>query len=167
MRLAHSSINQDFRCLHCRSFVTTERMVSAVNNRNHCPYCLWTRHLDLYQPGDRLSACKAAMQPIGLTLKETYKKYNNRNSGELMLVHQCQDCGKVSINRIAADDFLPSILEIYENSFQMGLNQREEINRNEIVLLSKMDSQLIRTRLFGKGSEYDSELRRNMSYSSS
>jgi hypothetical protein len=30
-----------------------------------------------------------AMQPIGLTLKATHKKYGPARSGELMLIHQC------------------------------------------------------------------------------
>jgi hypothetical protein len=46
-----------------------------VRNRNHCPYCLWSRCLDLFRAGDRLSACKAPMQPVGLALKHTRKKY--------------------------------------------------------------------------------------------
>jgi hypothetical protein len=149
MRLTHSSINQDFRCMHCRSYVTTERMYSAVNNRNHCPYCLWTRHLDQYQPGDRLSACKAAMQPVGLTIKETHKKYGSRYSGELMLIHHCRDCGQISINRIAADDFLPSIQEVYRESHHIGLNLQTVLVKRGIILLTKEDQDLVHSRLFG------------------
>ena len=65
--------NQDFRCIHCNAYVTSERPF-AVNNRNHCPYCLWSRDLDLYEAGDRLSACKARMKPVGLTMKEQPKQ---------------------------------------------------------------------------------------------
>jgi hypothetical protein len=60
--------------------------------------------MDLLAAGDRLSACQAPMRPLGLTLKKSHKKYSRAGSGELMLVHVCTDCGKVAINRIAADD---------------------------------------------------------------
>src|SRR5512139_2755149 len=94
----------DFRCLACGYLVSAQPVVSGVHNRNHCPYCLWSRHLDLYEAGDRLAACKAGMRPVGLTLKRSRDKYGGQAAGELMLVHQCSECGKLSINRIAADD---------------------------------------------------------------
>jgi hypothetical protein len=83
--------------------VVADPFFSGVQHRNHCPYCLWSRHLDHEKAGDRLSACKAGMRPIGLTYKRTRKKYGDQR-GEMMLVHLCLDCGKVSLNRVAADD---------------------------------------------------------------
>jgi hypothetical protein len=65
----------DFRCAYCRGWVSSASFVSGVHNRNHCPYCLWSRHLDLYAAGDRLSACKAPMQPVALTRKPGRGKY--------------------------------------------------------------------------------------------
>src|SRR4026209_2498083 len=103
MRHTDSSFG-DFRCAHCRNIVSVTHLLSGVNNRNHCPYCLWSRHLDLYSAGDRLSACKAKMKPIGLTMKKGRNKYRPGPRGELMLVHACTECNAVSINRIAADD---------------------------------------------------------------
>jgi hypothetical protein len=96
-------LNVDFRCIHCKAYVVANAVFAGVKHRNHCPYCLWSRHMDLKVPGDRLSACKAKMRPLGLTLKLSPRRYNQR-AGELMLCHQCTDCGKISINRIAADD---------------------------------------------------------------
>src|SRR4030065_2106742 len=81
-----------FRCCYCRAFVHTLPRLAGVKNRNHCPYCLWSRHVDLLQAGDRMSACKAIMQPIGLTVKQGRNKYGNYRSGELMLIHRCY-CG--------------------------------------------------------------------------
>lgn len=104
----------DFVCAHCGAYVCANTELSGVKNRNHCPYCLSSRHLDHYEAGDRLSACKARMKPIGLTMKQTPKKYGSAVSGELMLIHQCEDCGKISINRIAADDDNDLILELLE-----------------------------------------------------
>lgn len=71
----YHNINSDFTCAHCGNFIPASIMAAGVNNRNHCPYCLWSRHLDLFQAGDRMAACKAPMQPIGLTLKRGRKKY--------------------------------------------------------------------------------------------
>jgi hypothetical protein len=66
-----------FRCEHCGAYVYTLPTIAGVNNRNHCPFCLWSRHLDYLKPGDRMSACKAKMQPIGLTVKRGRDKYSN------------------------------------------------------------------------------------------
>ena len=82
----------DFTCLHCGRLVQSHELLSGVRNRNHCPHCLSSRHLDLYAAGDRLAACKGRMQPVALTLKHDGNKYR-RNSGELMLVHICDECG--------------------------------------------------------------------------
>ena len=66
-------INRDFRCVYCGNFVSAAALFAGVKNRNHCPYCLWSRHLDLFEAGDRLSACKAPMRPIGVTVKIRHK----------------------------------------------------------------------------------------------
>ena len=96
----HLSSFGDFRCAHCHVLVSSAQLLSGVNNRNHCPYCLWSCHLDLYAAGDRLSACKAPMKPIGLTMKKSRNKYRLEARGELMLIHECVDCKTLSINRM-------------------------------------------------------------------
>src|SRR5215475_14044587 len=106
----------DFRCTHCHNMVSAMRLLSGVNNRNHCPYCLWSCHLDLFVAGDRLSACKGQMKPIGLTMKKSRNKYRLEARGELMLIHQCVECSDISINRIAADDDPDSILSTFQDS---------------------------------------------------
>ncbi len=70
-------------------------------------------------PGDRLSACKAGMRPVGLALKRVNKKYGSPKAGELMLVHACSECGKVSLNRLAADDDPQAVLETFEASLAL------------------------------------------------
>src|SRR5688572_30731078 len=76
----------DFRCARCRNIVSAAHLLSGVNNRNHCPYCLWSCHLDLFSAGDRLSACRGQMKPIGLTMKKGRNKYRLESGGELMLI---------------------------------------------------------------------------------
>ena len=146
-------INSDFTCKHCGIFVTSLTPISGVINRNHCPYCLWSRHLDLYEAGDRLCACKASMRPIGLTIKQTRKKYA-QSGGELMLVHLCVECGAVSINRIAADDLTERILDVFEDSLAEMENISGAVNLGRIQLLGPDKYPLIRARLFGDVPQY-------------
>ena len=144
------AINSDFRCLHCRQIVSADNFLSGVQHRNHCPYCLWSRHLDLQRPGDRLAACKAEMRPVGLTLKTAAKKYAAPYSGELMLIHQCVECGKVSINRIAADDITETLYEVYQSSRKMAPFIRRQLQAGGILALRAADLNVVNVRLFGK-----------------
>jgi len=67
----------------------------GTRHRNHCPSCLWSRHVDDDVPGDRAAVCEAAMEPISVSVHD---------DGEWALVHRCGGCGAVRVNRIAGDD---------------------------------------------------------------
>jgi len=121
-----------------------------VQNRNHCPYCLWSRHLDWRIAGDRLAGCRAAMQPIGLTIKRSRNKYAGAHNGELMLIHRCTICAKVAINRIAADDCATAIVQIFDGSAQTSADWQAELDRLDVSMLLTSDSDLVWERLFGK-----------------
>jgi RNHCP domain len=82
-----------FRCRNCRSDVSTD--APGTKHRNHCPSCLWSRHLDDDVPGDREADCGGSMEPIAVYV---------RANGEWALVHRCRTCAAVSLNRIAGDD---------------------------------------------------------------
>ena len=148
MRTYYENINADFTCKHCGALVSACSGLSGVINRNHCPYCLHSRHLDLFEAGDRLSACKALMVPIGLTLKKSRDKYAKGAQGELMLVHWCEGCERISINRIAADDDPILLMEVFDKCFE---NQKFFIlcENQGIHLLQKNDRSEIQTRLYG------------------
>ncbi len=139
----------DFVCLACGMFVSAGEMLSGVRNRNHCPYSLASRHMDQFEPGDRLSACKASMRAVGLTLKRVNKKYVGHSLGELMLVHLCDGCGKVSINRIAADDLAEAILSVLDHSARLDSAVRDLLAQAEVALLSPAQADLVRRCLFG------------------
>ena len=143
----------DFRCAHCRSIVSSTHLLSGVNNRNHCPYCLWSCHLDLFVAGDRLSACKAPMKPIGLTMKKGRNKYQREPRGELMLIHACVECQALSINRIAADDDSDKIMAVFEKSFTLAHPVHALCQENGIVILNAEDSEVVRTQLYGRYAE--------------
>ena len=149
---AHRSVNSEFTCTHCRCQVSSDRFQSGVRNRNHCPYCLWSRHLDLNKPGDRLCACKAGMQPIGLTIKPGHNKYGSGQGGELMLIHICTGCRKISINRIAADDNPSLLLEIFHSSGKVKAPLKNQLSQARIRLLGLADKKVVYTRLFGRES---------------
>jgi hypothetical protein len=64
-------------------------------HRNHCPTCLWSRHLDDDAPGDRDADCGSLMEPIAIAV---------RGDGEWVLIHRCTGCDELHLNRIAGDD---------------------------------------------------------------
>jgi len=140
--------NSGFQCRQCGSFVNSEPFISGVQNRNHCSYCLWSKHVDLYIAGDRLAACKGKMQPVGLTLKKTRKKYG-MDSGELMLVHRCVECGRLSINRIAADDLPEALFEVFGASLEPDRELAERLIDAGIQALGAGDVQVVRSQLLG------------------
>ena len=140
----------DFVCMVCHNFVSADVALSGVHNRNHCPYCLSSRHLDLFEAGDRLSACKSRMRPVALVLKKTAKKYPGRHQGEIMLVHLCQECGHISINRIAADDNDVAVLETFQRSRDLDLHTRSTLTRSGVTILAAGQHRLVREGLLGR-----------------
>jgi hypothetical protein len=82
-----------FRCRQCGLDVSSHAPGTA--HRNHCPNCLWSRHLDDEVPGDRDADCGSLMEPIAITV---------RGDGEWVLVHRCTGCDVVRLNRTAGDD---------------------------------------------------------------
>ncbi len=139
----------DFRCAHCQVIISAAHLVSGVNNRNHCPYCLWSCHLDLFAAGDRLSACKAPMKPLGLTMKPGRNKYRRDAGGELMLVHQCVECRALSINRIAADDDSEMLMAVFQASLALGHQIHALCQESQIVMLRADDLKIVDKQLYG------------------
>ena len=82
-----------FRCGHCGLDVPLDAPGTA--HRNHCPSCLWSKHLDDDVPGDRDAECGSSMEPIAITV---------RGDGEWVLIHRCLGCDVVHLNRTAGDD---------------------------------------------------------------
>lgn len=141
--------NQEFICSHCGRKVLYDRKIGTLH-RNHCPYCLWSKHEDLNEPGDRKSDCHGDMEPIGLTFKhEGWDKYGKLKQGELMLIHKCLKCGKISINRIAGDDDNQAILKVFENSKSLALEDVQKLAQLGIRILTEQDRKEIEKQLFG------------------
>ena len=138
-----------FTCAQCGFSVTTDREQSRVNNRNHCPRCLWSRHVDEFKARDRKADCKSRMQPLGLTLKKSPKRYNREVQGELMLIHRCTGCGKLSINRIAADDDAMAIYQVFNRSVALSMKWKDLLKNEGIRLLGNADLTVVYSQLFG------------------
>lgn len=68
--------------------------------RNHCPYCLSSKHVDAAGPGDRASTCGGIMKAIRLD-------YDGKKGWSV--VHQCVKCRKTIPNKTAPDDDLSSL----------------------------------------------------------
>ena len=147
--------NANFTCIHCGALVVVDPLLAGVLNRNHCPYCLWSRHLDLFEAGDRMCACKSPMRPVGLSLKQRRKKYAREDSGELMLIHTCVECSAVSINRIAADDLDDAIIALFDQSLDLDDSERLVLANQFIRMLSESDRWLVEERLFGRADPAD------------
>lgn len=84
--------NDSFTCRVCGRPVVSAG--AGSDHRNHCPNCLSSMHVD-EEPGDRESDCGGIMEPIGVWV---------RKNGEWAILHRCRRCGKISSNRVAADD---------------------------------------------------------------
>jgi hypothetical protein len=149
MRTYMKNINADFTCKHCGRFVSALSAVSGVLNRNHCPHCLCSRHVDLFKAGDRLCACKSLMVPVGLTLKKCKDKYAHELQGELMLIHRCTACGALSINRIAADDDPVELMAVFTRSQTPDAGLKRLCEAASIHHLKQADYDLVKSRLYG------------------
>lgn len=84
--------NDSFTCRVCGRPVVSAG--AGSDHRNHCPNCLSSMHVD-EEPGDRSADCGGIMEPIGVWV---------RKNGEWAVLHRCRMCGKISSNRVAADD---------------------------------------------------------------
>lgn len=86
--------NNGFICRHCGAEVPA---ASNGTYRNHCPFCLWSCHVD-EAPGDRASQCGGLMEP--------YRLINHSRKG-YQVVHRCTDCGVLRPNRLVESGDTP------------------------------------------------------------
>ena len=100
-RHAARSEPDTFRCGRCKRMIGAPP--SGGRQRNHCPFCLYSRHVDEKTPGDRASGCNGTMAPIGAF---------TRPKGEHVIVHRCLGCGFERYCRIAADDDFDLVLAL-------------------------------------------------------
>ena len=92
------------------------------------------------------------MKPVGLSFKNVKENpYTGRRDGDLMLVHQCQNCGHISCNRIAGDDNNYSISCLLENTASINPGIIYRLKQMDIILLSQDDTEEVLTSIYGYG----------------
>lgn len=87
-----------FECENCGKAVPP----LGYSSRNHCPFCLWSLHLD-ENPGDRAADCGGKMRPVAAE-PDPKKGY--------VITHRCERCGASRRCRSAADDDVSLIIAL-------------------------------------------------------
>lgn len=92
-----------FICAHCGKQVQP----LGYTSRNHCPFCLWSLHVDV-NPGDRASECGGALEPVS-AVPDPKRGY--------IIIHRCQRCGALRRNKAAHEakvqpDNLPLLISL-------------------------------------------------------
>ncbi len=93
-----TKIDESFICENCGKKV--EKL--GYSCRNHCPYCLHSKHVDV-NPGDRQESCHGVLEPVGLEI-DGKKGY--------VIVFKCKKCGKIRKNKAAKDDDMNMIIKL-------------------------------------------------------
>ena len=86
---------EDFTCGKCGA------MVKGNGYTNHCPKCLWSKHVDK-NPGDREETCGGLMKPVGI--EGTQAQY--------VLFFECQKCGAKKKNKVFTEDNFDEVLKV-------------------------------------------------------
>lgn len=95
-----SNNDEAFKCSNCGK----EVQALEYSSRDHCPYCLYSRHVDI-NPGDRKNTCRGMMKPIGIEkYKDTYK-----------IIYKCDKCHTIHKNIMAKDDDMNLIINLSTN----------------------------------------------------
>ncbi len=72
---------EPYNCENCG------QQVMGGRYNNHCPNCLYSKHVDDKIPGDRASNCKGLMKPVGVIQKNSNWR----------IKQECTKCHKVGI----------------------------------------------------------------------
>ena len=90
--------NTGFICENCGREVLP---LSNGSYRNHCPFCLFSKHVDV-MPGDRTNECGGLMKPIGL---------RHKSGKGFQIVHKCLRCMDERVNKTAENTIQPDDIE--------------------------------------------------------
>lgn len=93
--------DEEFVCEKCGKKV--EKL--GYSSRNHCPYCLYSKHVDI-NPGDRSESCHGMLKPIGIEI-DSKKGY--------VIIHKCKKCNAIRKNKSAKDDNMDLIIKLSVN----------------------------------------------------
>lgn len=99
MSLQFIKNKEEFVCEMC------EAKVVGDGYTNHCPECLWSKHVDV-NPGDRKGECGGMMEPISVSKKNS--EYN--------ILHKCKKCGFEKLNKAQKQDNFDMLIQISAES---------------------------------------------------
>lgn len=86
---------EDFACEKCGL------KVYGNGYTNHCPRCLWSKHVDV-NPGDREASCQGLMEPIGVESQR----------GEYIIIHRCIKCVVEKRNKAVKNDNFDVLIQL-------------------------------------------------------
>jgi hypothetical protein len=86
---------EDFACEHCGAHVEGDGYT------NHCPKCLWSKHVDI-NPGDRSSSCGGMMEPVAI----------EGSTPRYRILHRCAACGFEKRNDMHPSDDMQAALAL-------------------------------------------------------
>lgn len=90
------------------------------------------------------------MRPVGLTSKDVRTNIRTGlTGGELMIVHLCLNCGRISCNRIAGDDNAHAILRLLDDTIHIDGEIILSLNQQGIALLTLDDKPQVLSALYG------------------
>lgn len=92
---------ENFSCGNCG------RAVTGSGFTNHCPACLWSKHVDI-APGDRAADCGGLMRPVSVRYER----------GAYELLHQCGRCGARKPNKASPRDDTDVLISLMSNPFE-------------------------------------------------
>ena len=93
---------EDFICEKCGTCVT------GNGYTNHCPICLWSKHVDEH-PGDRAASCGGAMEPMSARVS---------SGGSFRIIHRCLLCGFIRAQTAAREDNSERLIELSAHPFR-------------------------------------------------
>lgn len=91
---------EDFACDHCGF------QVKGTGYTNHCPQCLWSKHVDVF-PGDREEECKGMMRPVS----------GENKGGKWMIIQKCEICGREWKNELQKDDNFDVVVKLTSEAY--------------------------------------------------
>lgn len=92
-------VKENFVCENCGF------KVEGDGYTDHCPKCLWGKHVDESIPGDRNSNCGQLMEPV----RTKYVK------GEFKIDYQCNGCGHQFTVRTDKNDDRETLVNLINN----------------------------------------------------
>lgn len=90
---------ENFECENCGEKVVGDGYT------DHCPKCLWGKHVDKEVPGDRASECRGLMEPI----RVLYEK------GNYKILFRCTKCSHEFKVRCGENDDKEKLMELVNN----------------------------------------------------